>query len=55
MELSKTKFRKARTAKLAIRCCPVQRWSPVRLGTDSQLQVVAVYADEVDYPNRRAP
>ena len=41
VELSETKARKARTAKLAIRFGPVQLRSPARLGTDSQLQVVA--------------
>ncbi|MEO0984859.1 MAG: IS4 family transposase [Cyanobacteria bacterium J06639_14] len=53
--LSETKARKARTAKLAIRFCPVQLRSPTRLGTESQLQVVAVYAHEVDCPEGAEP
>jgi hypothetical protein len=48
VELSETKTRKARTAKLAIRFCPVQLRSPARLGEESQLHVYAVYAHEVD-------
>ncbi|MEM9907509.1 MAG: IS4 family transposase [Cyanobacteria bacterium P01_D01_bin.44] len=55
VELSETKTRKARTAKLAIRFCRVQLRSPARLGEDSQLQVVAVYADEVDCPEGEEP
>ena len=55
VELSETKTRKARTAKLALRLCPVHLRSPARLGTDSQLQVVAVYADEVDCPEGEDP
>lgn len=55
VDLCETKTRKARTAKLAIRFCPVQLRSPARFGTDSQLQVVAVYADEVDCPNGEEP
>ena len=55
VELSETKARKARTGKLAIRFCPVQLRSLARLGTDSQLQVVAVYAHEVDCPEGEEP
>ncbi len=55
VELSETKTRKARTAKLAVRFCPVQLRSPARLGADSQLQVYAVYADEVDCPEGEEP
>lgn len=55
VELSETKTRKARTAKLAIRFCPVQLRSPARLGEDRPLQVSAVYADEVDCPDGEAP
>ena len=50
IELSKTKKRQARRAKIAVRFCPVQLRPPARLGTDKQLQVYAVYADEVDCP-----
>ena len=55
VELSETKTRKVRTAKLAIRFCPVRLRSAARLGTDSQLQVIAVYADEVDCPEGEEP
>ncbi|NEQ44425.1 MAG: IS4 family transposase [Leptolyngbya sp. SIOISBB] len=55
VDLCETKTRKARTAKLAIRFCPVQLRSPIRFGADSQLPVVAVYADEVDCPNGEEP
>ena len=55
VELSETKKRKARTATLEVRFCAVQLRSPVRLGTDSQLQVTAVYADEVDCPEGGEP
>lgn len=55
VELSQTKKRKARTATLAVRFCPVQLHTPPRLGADSQLQVVAVYADEVDCPEGEEP
>ena len=55
VELSETKTRKARTAKLAVRFCPVQLRSPARLGADTQLQVYAVYADEVDCPEGEEP
>lgn len=55
VELSETKTRKARTAKLAVRFCPVQLRSPARLGTDIQLQVDAVYACEVDCPQGEEP
>ena len=55
VELSETKTRKARTAKLAVRFCPVQLRPPARLGTDSQLQVYAVYAHEVDCPEGEEP
>lgn len=55
VELSETKTRKARTAKLAVRCCPVQLRSPTRLEANSQLRVYAVYADEVDCPEGEEP
>ena len=55
VELSETKTRKARTAKLAVRFCPVQLRSPTRLDANSQLQVYAVYADEVDCPEGEEP
>jgi hypothetical protein len=55
VELSKTKKRQARTAKLAVRFCLVQLRSPARLGTDKQLPVYAVYADEVDCPEGEEP
>ena len=55
VELSETKTRKARTAKLAIRFCPVQLRSPARLGKDTQLQVNAVYAHEVNCPEGEEP
>ena len=55
VELNETKTRKARTAKLAIRFCPVKLRSPARLGADTHLQVVAVYADEVDCPDGEEP
>ncbi len=55
VELSATKTRKARTAKLAVRFCRVQLRSPARLGTDSHLRVDAVYADEVDTPEGEKP
>ncbi|MDJ0708398.1 MAG: IS4 family transposase [Leptolyngbyaceae cyanobacterium MO_188.B28] len=55
VELSETKTRKARTAKLAVRFCPVQLRSPARLGANSQLQVYAVYAHEVDCPEGEEP
>jgi len=55
VQLSETKKRTARTAKLAIRFCRVQLRSPARLGADSQLQVGAVYADEVDCPEGEDP
>ncbi|MGK7906692.1 MAG: hypothetical protein AB4040_05605 [Synechococcus sp.] len=34
--------RKARTAKLAVRFCPMQLRSPARLGAGTQMQVYAV-------------
>ena len=55
VELSETKTRKARTAKLAVRFCPVQLRTPTRLDANSQLQVYAVYADEVDCPEGEEP
>lgn len=55
VELSETKQRKARTATLAIRFCPVHLQVPPRLGTDSQLQVYAVYAHEVNCPEDEEP
>lgn len=55
VELSETKTRPARTAKLAVRFCPVQLRPPARLGTDSHLQVYAVYAHEVDCPEGEEP
>ena len=55
VDLCETKARHARTAKLAIRFCPVQLRPPARLGKGSQLQVVAVYADEVDCPEGEEP
>ena len=55
VELSETKTRKARTAKLAVRFCPVQLRSPTRLEANSQLRVYAVYADEVDCPEGEEP
>jgi hypothetical protein len=50
IELSKTKKRQPRKAKIAVRFYPVQLRPPARLGADRQLQVYAVYADEVDCP-----
>lgn len=50
VELSETRTRKARIARLAIRFCPLQLRSPERLGPDSQLQVYALYVNEVDCP-----
>ena len=55
VELSETKKRQARTAKLAVRYCPVQLRSPARLGNASQLHVYAVYVDEVDCPEGEDP
>jgi Transposase DDE domain len=55
VELSKTKKRQARKAKLAVRFCLVKLRSPARLGTDKQLPVYAVYADEVDCPEGEEP
>lgn len=55
VELSKTKKRKARTATLAVRFCPVHLQAPPRLGTDTQLQVYAVYAHEVNCPEEEEP
>jgi hypothetical protein len=55
VELSKTKKRQARKAKLAVRFCLVQLRSPARLGSDRQLPVYAVYADEVNCPNEEEP
>ena len=55
VELSETKTRKARKAKLAVRFCPVQLRTPTRLDANSQLQVYAVYADEVDCPEGEEP
>ena len=55
VELSETKTRKARTATLALRFCPVQLRSPARLDSDIQLQVDAVYAHEVDCPESEEP
>ena len=50
VELAKTKKRKARRAKLAIRFCPVQLRTPSRLGPSAELKGYAVYAHEVDPP-----
>lgn len=55
VDLPVTKTRKARKANLAVRFCRVQLRSPARLGMDSQLQVYAVYADEVDCPKGEEP
>lgn len=55
VELSETKKRKARTATLEVRFCAVQLRSPIRLGTDRQLQVTAVYANEIDCPEGEEP
>ncbi len=55
VELSETKTRKARTAKLAVRFRPVQLRSPARLGADCPLQVYAVYAHELDCPEGEEP
>lgn len=54
LELNETKKRKARTAKLTVRFCPVQLSMPSRLGEHS-CQVYAVYADEIDYPEGEEP
>lgn len=54
VELRETQKRKARTATLDVRFCCVQLHSPVRL-SDSQLQVTAVYANEIDYPEGEEP
>ena len=55
VELSETKTRKARTTELAVRFCPVKLRPPARLGANSQLQVYAVYAHEVDCPEGEEP
>ena len=38
-----------------MRFCPVQLRSPARLGAESELQVYAVYAEEVDCPEGEEP
>lgn len=55
VELSQTKNRQARTAKLAVRFCPILLRPPTRLGKEIQLLVYAVYADEVDCPEGEEP
>ena len=55
VDLTATKTRKARSANLAVQFCRVQLRAPARLGTDSQLQVYALYADEVDCPEGEDP
>ena len=55
VDLNETKKRKAHTAKLAVRFCAVQLRPPTRLGPDSELQVYAVYADEIDAPEGEEP
>jgi len=55
VELSETKNRKARTAKLAVRFCPIELSAPARLVADRPLQVYAVYADEVHCPEGEEP
>lgn len=55
VELSETKTRTARTAKLAVRFCQVQLRPPARLGKDTQLPVYAVYAHEVNCPEAEEP
>jgi len=50
VELNQTKKRNARTATLDVRFCPVQLLSPKRLGEDSELQVTAIYANEIECP-----
>jgi len=55
VELSQTKNRKARTAKLAGGFCPVLLRPPARLGKEIQLPVYAVYAHEVDCPEGEEP
>lgn len=55
VELRKTSKRQARTARLAVRFCPIQLQSPVRLGTERHLRVYAVYAHEVDAPDGEDP
>ena len=54
VELTETKTRSARTAKLAVRFCPVQLRPPTRLGA-SKLHVDAVYAHEVECPEGEEP
>lgn len=54
LELSETKKRKARTAKLAVRFCPVQLSMPPRVADDA-CPVYAVYAHEVDCPEGEDP
>jgi hypothetical protein len=55
VELSQTKTRQARTAKLAVRFCCVLLRPPARLGKDIELPVYAVYAHEVDCPQGEEP
>jgi Transposase DNA-binding/Transposase DDE domain len=55
VQLSQTKTRSPRTAKLAVRFCPVLLRPPTRLGTATKLHVYAVYAHEMECPEGEEP
>ena len=55
IELPDTSKRSARTAKLAVRFCPVNLRTPYRFDNRDPLPVYAVYATEVDCPEDETP
>jgi intracellular sulfur oxidation DsrE/DsrF family protein len=55
IELPKTDTQVARTAKVAVRFCQVSLRTPYRFDNRDSLQVYAVYACEVEYPDGATP
>jgi hypothetical protein len=55
IELPKTDTQAARTAKVAVRFCQVSLQTPYRFDKRDPLQVYAVYACEVEYPDGSTP
>jgi hypothetical protein len=55
IELPQTSKRSARSAKLAVRFCPVNLRTPYRFDNRNPLLVYAVYATEIDCPEDETP
>ena len=55
IELPKTSKRSARSAKVAVRFCPVNLRTPYRFDNRDPIRVYAVYATEIDCPAGETP